>query len=44
MELRANDTEGQSCHGGKELPSSRVQVLHVLLAVSNLKLSSLRGS
>ena len=44
MEPGAGNVEGGSCHGGDELPSSRVQLLHVGLAVSNLKLSSLGGS
>ena len=40
----AGDAEGGGCHGGDELPSSRVEVLHVRLEMSNLKLSSLGGS
>ena len=38
------DAGGGGCRGGDELPGSRVQVLHVGLEMSNLKLSSLGGS
>ena len=38
------NAEGGSCHGGDELPGSRVQVLHVGLEMSNLKFSSFGGS
>ena len=40
----AGNAEGGGCHGGDELPGSRVQVLHVGLEMLNLKLSSLGGS
>ena len=40
----AGDAEGGGCHGGGELLGWRVQVLHVGLEMSNLKLSSFGGS
>ena len=40
----AGNAEGGGCHGGDELPGSRVQVLHVGLEMLNLKLCSLGGS
>ena len=44
MGTGAADAEGGGCHEGDELPRSRIQVLHVGLEVSNLKLSSLGAS
>ena len=40
----AGNAEDGGGHGGDELPGLRVQVLHVALEMSNLKLSSLGGS
>ena len=40
----AGNAEGGGCHGGDEVPGSRVQVLYVGLEMLNLKLSSLGRS